>query len=110
MSDPTRSTEWQTQAACRDEDPELWFPTGTTGPALAQIQQAKAICYRCPVERECLEYALATRQGHGVWGGMTDEERSAILRARAERDWRQRLTSERYPDGVPEHELPERAA
>ena len=43
--------DWRHRALCRDEDPELFFPIGTTGPALVQIEQAKAVCQRCPVVR-----------------------------------------------------------
>jgi len=67
--------DWRDRAACRDEDPELFFPTGTDGPALLQVEQAKAVCRRCPVTDECLSWALATGQDHGVWGGTTEEER-----------------------------------
>ena len=41
--------DWRHRAACRDEDPELFFPIGNTGPALLQIEEAKAVCRRCPV-------------------------------------------------------------
>src|SRR5690554_6899610 len=67
--------DWCHRAACRDEDPELFFPTGTDGPALAQVEQAKAVCRRCPVTGECLRWALDTGQDHGVWGGTTEGER-----------------------------------
>jgi WhiB family redox-sensing transcriptional regulator len=72
-------TDWQRRAACRDEDPELFFPTS---PAAAAIWSARAVCRRCPVEGDCLRWALDTGQDHGVWGGMTEEERRD---ARAER-------------------------
>ncbi|MGD0687735.1 MAG: WhiB family transcriptional regulator, partial [Streptosporangiaceae bacterium] len=41
--------DWRHHAACQDEDPELFFPIGNTGPALVQIEEAKAVCRRCPV-------------------------------------------------------------
>jgi WhiB family redox-sensing transcriptional regulator len=66
---------WRRLAACRDADPELFFPVSASGPSLDQITQAKAICADCPVRRQCLVFALNTRQNHGIWGGMTDEER-----------------------------------
>lgn len=72
--------DWRDRAACRDEDPELFFPTGTTGPALQQIDAAKAICARCPVLSECLAFALETGQDYGIWGGLTPEERRALRR------------------------------
>jgi WhiB family transcriptional regulator, redox-sensing transcriptional regulator len=74
--------EWVHRARCKDEDPELFFPIGTTGPAAAQIDAAKAICMECPVRVECLEWSLATGQDAGVWGGMSEEERRALRRAR----------------------------
>jgi WhiB family redox-sensing transcriptional regulator len=66
---------WRRLAACRDADPELFFPVSASGPSLDQITQAKAICTDCPVRRQCLVFALNTRQNHGIWGGMTEEER-----------------------------------
>jgi WhiB family redox-sensing transcriptional regulator len=77
--------EWVHRARCKDEDPELFFPIGTTGPAATQAEMAKALCFQCPVRDECLEWALATGQDSGVWGGTTEEERRAIRRARRRR-------------------------
>lgn len=69
--------DWRHRAACRDEDPELFFPVGTSGPVLRQITDAKAVCRRCPVAGECLEWAL--RRGEvGIWGGTTEEERRFV--------------------------------
>ena len=45
--------DWRHRAACRDEDPELFFPVGNSGPALLQISEAKAVCRRCPVASSC---------------------------------------------------------
>ena len=55
--------DWRHRAACRDEDPELFFPIGNTGPALQQIEEAKAVCRTCPVIDTCLKWALETGQG-----------------------------------------------
>jgi WhiB family redox-sensing transcriptional regulator len=74
--------EWVHQARCRDEDPELFFPVGNTGPSAFQVDAAKSICERCGVRSECLEWALATGQDAGVWGGFSEEERRALKRAR----------------------------
>ena len=74
--------DWVHRARCKDEDPELFFPVGTTGPAAAQIAAAKSVCMQCPVRIECLEWAMATGQESGVWGGMSEEERRALRRAR----------------------------
>ncbi|MFG1809665.1 WhiB family transcriptional regulator [Streptomyces sp. NPDC049040] len=76
--------DWQDHAACRDEDPELFFPVGTSGPALLKIEEAKAVCNRCPVMDRCRQWALDTGQDVGVWGGLGEEERRA-LRRRASR-------------------------
>jgi WhiB family redox-sensing transcriptional regulator len=74
------SAGWESRAACLSCDPDLFFPIAPSGPALQQIAQAKAVCARCPVRRECLQYALATRQVHGVWGGTSEEERQQLRR------------------------------
>ncbi len=74
--------EWVHRAKCRDVDPELFFPVGTTGPAAEQIEAAKAVCVTCSVRNECLEWALVTGQDAGVWGGTSEEERRSIRRAR----------------------------
>ena len=70
----TRS-RWRSAAACQSCDPDLFFPLSSSGPAVEQIARAKEICARCPVRRECLAFALRTRQAHGVWGGLTEQER-----------------------------------
>ncbi len=74
------SDEWRSYAACRDTNPDLFFPVGTTGPAIEQIESAKAICAECPAREECLEYALATNQDSGIWGGTSEEERRVLRR------------------------------
>lgn len=71
---------WRHRAACKDEEPELFFPVGNSGPALVQIAEAKAVCRRCPVTSSCLGYALATGQDAGVWGGTDEEERRNLAR------------------------------
>ena len=74
--------DWVHRARCRNEDPELFFPIGTTGPAAIQIDRAKAVCMQCEVRSECLEWAMVTGQDAGVWGGLSEEERRALRRAR----------------------------
>ena len=71
---------WRTQALCRDTDPELFFPIGTTGAALVQIEQARAVCRQCPVQADCLDFALTTNQDSGIWGGTSEEERRVLRR------------------------------
>lgn len=84
--------EWLRHAACTGSDPELFFPVGDSGPAVEQAERAKKVCHGCPVESQCLEWALATGRTSGVWGG-TDEEERRRLRRRADR--------RRAPDGPP---------
>ena len=79
------SDEWRRTAACRDTDPDLFFPVGTTGQALLQIAKAKEVCGECPVSTECLEYALETNQDSGIWGGTSEEERRQMRRQMAAR-------------------------
>ena len=67
--------------ACRDQDPELFFPIGSAAPALAQVAEAKTVCAGCQVRADCLSYAIATGQDDGVWGGTTEEERRVIKAA-----------------------------
>ena len=72
------SDEWRRTAACRDTDPDLFFPVGTTGPAIEQIENAKAVCRACDAQSLCLEYALATNQDSGIWGGTSEDERRQL--------------------------------
>ena len=72
--------DWRDNAACRDTDPDLFFPVGTTGPAIEQISNAKAVCQACDAQTACLEYALVTNQDSGIWGGTSEEERRALRR------------------------------
>lgn len=71
---------WRRDAVCRDTDPELFFPVGTTGQALLQIDQAKRVCGECPVQADCLQYALDTNQDAGIWGGTSEDERRSLRR------------------------------
>ncbi|WP_028923993.1 WhiB family transcriptional regulator [Pseudonocardia acaciae] len=73
--------DW-TQAACRDQNPELFFPVGTGEHANRQADQAKAVCARCSVAARCLDFALDVGATDGIWGGWTDQERRALPRPR----------------------------
>ena len=70
--------DWQQEGACRDAEATLFFhPDRERGPARQQREQAaKAICARCPVIRECLQHAMAVREPYGIWGGLSEEERT----------------------------------
>jgi WhiB family transcriptional regulator, redox-sensing transcriptional regulator len=79
--------DWRRFASCRQADPELFFPVSSTGKSLEQAAAAKTVCARCLVRRQCLAFALRTREVHGIWGGLTAEERKQRIRDReANRD------------------------
>jgi WhiB family redox-sensing transcriptional regulator len=77
-----RESAWIERARCIGEDPELFFPVGSSLPAMEQAERAKAVCRECPVIETCLAWALDTCQDAGVWGGLDEEERREIRRAR----------------------------
>lgn len=72
--------DWRDRAACRDEDPELFFPTAESDSAA--YAPAILVCTRCPARAECLEWALQTGQEWGTWGGTTPMTRREIRRGR----------------------------
>ncbi len=88
MSDPMREEHgWQLAAACRGEDATAFYAPNyfeKRSEKDARETVAKRICAVCPVRAACLEYALATREPHGVWGGCNEMERRALLRQRAQ--------------------------
>jgi WhiB family redox-sensing transcriptional regulator len=71
-------SDWRLSAACRELDPDLFFPIGSAGPAVAQIAEAKRICLTCQVRTPCLDWAMRHYQDHGIWGGTTEAERQAL--------------------------------
>jgi WhiB family redox-sensing transcriptional regulator len=77
---------WQLDAACRGVDAALFFAPNyfeRRDEKDAREAKAKAICAGCPVREPCLDYALAIREPHGVWGGLNEFERRQVLRRRA---------------------------
>lgn len=70
-------SDWQDRAACRDTDPEQWFPQKSTDPKA--VQKLRQFCHECPVEAECLQHAL-THKEEGFWGGLLERERKRILK------------------------------
>lgn len=74
--------EWTPLAKCQDEDPEQLFVRG------AAQNKAKTVCALCPVKHECLAEALDNQIQWGVWGGMTERERRALLRRTPNASWR----------------------
>jgi WhiB family transcriptional regulator, redox-sensing transcriptional regulator len=84
------SRDWAGRAACRGTDPDQLFVQG------AAQNRAKMVCLGCPVRTECLADALDNRVEFGVWGGMTERERRALLRRRPDvRSWRVLLEAAR---------------
>lgn len=82
--------DWRVRASCRDEDPDQLFVRG------AEQRKAKLVCMGCPVRTECLAEALDSRIEFGVWGGMTERERRALLRRRPDvASWAELLESAR---------------
>lgn len=73
--------EWLPRAACRSVDPDLFFPISDIGASLEQETKAKAICADCPVQFECLMFALRSEGLQGIWGGLTERDRAQAARA-----------------------------
>ena len=87
---PEPAGDWVARSACRGTDPDELFVTG------AAQHRAKAVCLGCPVRTECLADALDSKVEFGVWGGMTERERRALLRKRPDvTSWRELLESAR---------------
>jgi WhiB family redox-sensing transcriptional regulator len=80
--DGAQGTDWQRQGLCRATDSTVFFPPAHfehKPEREAREAKAKAICTGCPVRSQCLEWALAVRESHGVWGGASESERKQIL-------------------------------
>lgn len=78
-------TDWQQHGLCRVEDATVFFPPGHfehKPEREAREAKAKAICARCPVRAQCLDWALTTREPHGVWGGLSESDRKQVLMGR----------------------------
>lgn len=69
--------EWMAEGNCNNHPPAVFFPSDGVG-----VEVAKKICGTCPVQESCLEYALANRIDHGVWGGTSERQRRRILKSR----------------------------
>jgi WhiB family redox-sensing transcriptional regulator len=85
MPETIPDSGWQQEAECRSVDPELFFPISERGQSTAQILEAKAVCWRCPVQPECLQYAFDENVEDGIWGGLTEGERRERLRRQSRR-------------------------
>lgn len=74
-----QTVDWRERGACREVDPELFFPVGTNP---GQVARAVSVCRRCDVAAECLEWAMAHDVQFGVWGGLGEQEREHLARRR----------------------------
>jgi WhiB family redox-sensing transcriptional regulator len=74
-----RTDDWRQQARCRDYDPEMWHPAGASDEYADQIEEAKSICRRCPVQEKCLDAAVIGRES-GIWAATTVAERKGMAR------------------------------
>lgn len=86
MAITTLDNAWQVKAACRGPQAAVFFPP--THPErkderAEREERAKQICAVCSVRKSCLEYALQIREPHGIWGGLNEVERKALLARRA---------------------------
>ncbi len=75
------TSDWRDHALCRGVDPSVFHPADEEENEFS-ADPAKAICFRCPVREACLEHAVAVREKHGVWGGLTARERRRLIRRR----------------------------
>jgi WhiB family redox-sensing transcriptional regulator len=99
------SWNWRRAARCRTADAEALFVTG------ALQREARRFCRACPVRTECLAHALDQHVEFGVWGGMTERERRALLRSRPDvRSWAELLTEARASFYATEHDPTEETA
>ncbi|HUY87082.1 MAG TPA: WhiB family transcriptional regulator [Acidimicrobiales bacterium] len=78
--DSASNTSWMSRGSCVDKPPSLFFPSDGVG-----VEVARKICESCQVREKCLDYALANRIDHGVWGGTSERQRRRILRSRRSR-------------------------
>ena len=82
-SRPRPQDNWSSRGACHALPTELFFPAGELDDqAVEQAEEAKAVCANCPVRIACLEFAIATNQPYGIWGGANTSERRSIRRRR----------------------------
>ena len=99
-----RRPNWRDDAACRDADPELFFPDGDIRSARAHVKMAKLICRGCPARAACLSWALGSGQETGIWGGLTENERRRLHR------WAAAPGQPRTPPREERHDNPARIA
>lgn len=97
------ATAWMESAACREADPELFFPATATSrnkqsaAYRLHVVEAQDVCCVCPVQAECLEFALANPSIVGIWGGTTEADRQRIRRSRRREDRPRLITGGEIP-------------
>lgn len=78
--------QWKVDAACQGMDPEIFFPgngrPGMTPEASSQARSARQVCLSCPVQAQCLEWALTNHVAFGIWGGLGERSRKIARRER----------------------------
>jgi WhiB family transcriptional regulator, redox-sensing transcriptional regulator len=79
----TGPAPWMSAGACRNADPELFFPIGEGEAGTVQARKATSICRQCGVRAECLRYSLLHGIREGIWGGRTEQERTDMIRSRS---------------------------
>jgi WhiB family transcriptional regulator, redox-sensing transcriptional regulator len=84
----THETDWRDGAACVAADPDLFFPISSGGISRVQERRAKAFCAICHVRPQCLAFAIETQQLYGIWGGLSEKERTRLMRRRRLADGR----------------------
>jgi hypothetical protein len=106
MSSPSRqrTDDWREVALCRTADPDWFFhPDGERAAARKRrLTRARQVCVRCPVARECAAFAVASREGFGIWGGMSEDERVCIIVSSGARPRGRAIHTSRLGAGVPD--------
>lgn len=75
---------WALDGLCREADPEAWYPVRDKGDGCVGVtsgKHAKRVCARCPVRVECLNWALEHDERFGIWGGLSERERTKLRKA-----------------------------
>jgi WhiB family redox-sensing transcriptional regulator len=93
--DPPGVEDWWPRAACKGTDQNVFFADDSES-----IVAAKAVCARCPVREQCLDFAFQGRH-HGIWGGTTDKERARLRRDQRRQKQEQRPSMDQGETTVP---------
>jgi WhiB family redox-sensing transcriptional regulator len=96
-------TDWREAPRCRTADPDLFFhPEGERAQARrARLRRAKQVCNQCPVIEQCAAFALDGREGFGIWGGMSEEERITLYVAHGTRPHGRSIHVARWDTAAP---------